>query len=66
MNYGRKPHDFNDAISNLETVTKELRAKLRTRPGTVATQPPLFAYPPRWRSPPSTATFPRNKAEKSL
>ena len=30
-----------------------------------ATQPPLFAYPPRWRSPPSTATFPRQQAEKS-
>ena len=31
-----------------------------------ATQPPLFAYPPRWRSPPSTATFPRQQADKSL
>ena len=31
-----------------------------------ATQPPLFAYPPRWRSPPSTATFPRQQANKSL
>ena len=51
-------------MSNLETVTRELRAKLRTRPGTVATQPPRFVDPPRWRPPPSTTTFPRQQADK--
>ena len=29
FSYASKPHDSNDAISNLETAARELRAKLR-------------------------------------